>query len=38
MINPSVVDALSPFGVTVTRLPVSPARIVAPLQSCSDET
>jgi hypothetical protein len=24
-----VADALSPFGVSVTRLPLSPARIVA---------
>ena len=28
----AVADALAPFGVTVTRLPVSPARIVALLQ------
>jgi carbon-monoxide dehydrogenase large subunit len=29
----AVADALSPFGVTVTRLPLTPARIVALLES-----
>jgi carbon-monoxide dehydrogenase large subunit len=30
----AVADALAPFGVTITRLPLSPARIVALLEGC----
>jgi aerobic carbon-monoxide dehydrogenase large subunit len=33
----AVADALSPFGVTVTRLPLSPARIVALLEGRGTE-
>jgi len=32
----AVADALSPFGVTITRLPLSPARIVALLEGAGE--
>jgi len=32
----AVADALSPFGVTITRLPLTPARLVGLLDDCTD--